>query len=307
MVTSALSENWLNNMRILVLGGASYDEIIHVNEFFQPVAATIFPKAQYSALGSTGIGKAIAFKKLGYDVSFQAVIGKDIYGGIIETELKSHGIDFHPSYVSQTEKHTNFMNSHGDRISVFKTVEPDNDFDPTEFESLIASSDIVCLNIIDYCRSFIPVIKKHNKPIYCDLHDYDGSNPHHLDFLNVANGIQLSSNQMPDYESFMKAMIQAGKDFIVVTHGSKGASAIDKSKMKIDIPAEKVDFIDTNGAGDNFFAGFLHGYLTNQGLKNSLLMGEIAATDCILSRNIVGDNLSIDYLEKKLSKLKKNS
>ena len=67
-------------MKILVLGGASYDEIIHVNEFFEAKAETIFANNSYSTVGSTGVGKALALKKLGFDVAFQAIIGKDIYG-----------------------------------------------------------------------------------------------------------------------------------------------------------------------------------------------------------------------------------
>ena len=94
-----------------------------------------------------------------------------------------------------------------------------------------------------------------------------------------------------------------GAELIIATKAEDGAVALDKNGF-VDIPSNKIDIIDTNGAGDNFFAGFLYGYLNKHNLRDSLLMGRIAAESCIQSEKIVSEDLSLEYLEEKYKKLK---
>ncbi len=293
-------------MKVLVLGGASYDDIIHVDEFFEPVAKTIFTSSSYSMAGSTGVGKALAMKKLGFDVDFHAVIGKDIYGEMITRELIEQGVRFFPHYTEETERHTNIMNKHGERISIFKSFAGNPVIDVSIYEDLIEKADIVVLNIIDYCRKFIPLLRKHKKPIYCDLHDYDIGNPHHQDFIDCADYLLLSSEKMPDYENFMSQMIDQGKRWIVVTHGSLGSSAMDKTHKLFELSGSKIEIIDTNGAGDNFFAGFVYGMEKGNRILEALELGRISADACIQSEKITSDELNPDFLQKKMSESIKN-
>jgi len=65
--------------------------------------------------------------------------------------------------------------------------------------------------------------------------------------------------------------------------------------------------VDTFIAGENFFAGFLYGFLNEYNLKESLSLGKYAANSCVLSKDIVGKDLSEEYLIKKISKTRKNS
>jgi len=294
-------------MKILVVGGASYDEIVQLDEFFMPSPATIFAKSSYQTPGSTGVGKALALAKLGHDVTFIAKVGKDSSGKNLIDTLQDANIDFHPIWVGKTEKHLNLMNSKGERISIFTQMSSTPAIDFDSYNDLIAVSDIVCLNIIDWCRGLIPNIKALSKPIYVDLHDYDFKNPYHQDFIDAADGVFLSSERLSDFNDFVLKMISQGKIWVVITHGAKGATAATTLDNLTSIPAGTPNIIDTNGAGDNFFAGFIHAYSTGNNLLNCLLAGRIAADACIASKAIVGEELSKEYLEKKLGKLKKNS
>jgi sugar/nucleoside kinase (ribokinase family) len=49
--------------------------------------------------------------------------------------------------------------------------------------------------------------------------------------------------------------------------------------------------VDTNGAGDNFFAGFLYAHSKGHPLKQCLRYGSIAAGLCISSAEIVNPML----------------
>ena len=292
--------------KILVLGGASYDDIIHVDEFFDAKQATIFSKSSYSMAGSTGVGKALAFKKLGFDVTLQAMIGKDIYGELIKEELETSGVRFYPYLTDTTERHTNIMDDHGRRITIYKALSNDVYIDVERYEEIIKEADIVVLNIKNYCRKFIPLIKKHQKPIYVDLHDYDLGNPYHQDFIDAADYVFFSSDRMPDYLTFMRHMIFSGKQWVVATHAEKGASMMDQTGQLVEIEADRIELVDTNGAGDNFFAGFVTGLIHGLDPRQSLLMGKLAANACIQSNKITGKDLSYSSLMKKISETEKN-
>ena len=65
---------------------------------------------------------------------------------------------------------------------------------------------------------------------------------------------------------------QLGK-LIVITRGENGAIAI-KGEEVIECGVQKnLKIVDLTGAGDLFAAGFLHGYVNNLSLKESLEKG----------------------------------
>ena len=60
---------------------------------------------------------------------------------------------------------------------------------------------------------------------------------------------------------------------VVITRGENGAVAIDNEQI-VECNAKKnLNIIDLTGAGDLFAAGFLHGYVNNLSLKESLEKG----------------------------------
>ena len=60
---------------------------------------------------------------------------------------------------------------------------------------------------------------------------------------------------------------------LVITRGEKGAIAITEDEI-VECNAKKnLKVVDLTGAGDLFAAGFLHGYLNNLSLKESLNKG----------------------------------
>ena len=66
--------------------------------------------------------------------------------------------------------------------------------------------------------------------------------------------------------------IRIGK-LIVLTRGKKGAIAIHGNEIVQCGIRENLKIIDLTGAGDLFAAGFLHGYVNNLSLKESLEKG----------------------------------
>ena len=79
----------------------------------------------------------------------------------------------------------------------------------------------------------------------------------------------LDSKNFDDVISFGK---QIGK-LLVVTRGEKGSIAIQKDQVVECMAKKNLKIVDLTGAGDLFAAGFLHGYVNNQPIKQSLDKG----------------------------------
>ena len=60
---------------------------------------------------------------------------------------------------------------------------------------------------------------------------------------------------------------------IIITRGDKGAVAVNKNEV-VECPAKNnLTIKDLTGAGDLFAGGFLHGYINNKSIKESLEHG----------------------------------
>jgi sugar/nucleoside kinase (ribokinase family) len=107
-------------MSILVLGGASWNTMIHLAQFPPPRPATIADARSVVAAGSTGLGKALALRALGHDPLLRATIGDDHEGSLIRAFCAKRGVrtmfDIDPG---GTSRHVNLMNAEGERISIF--------------------------------------------------------------------------------------------------------------------------------------------------------------------------------------------
>jgi sugar/nucleoside kinase (ribokinase family) len=134
------------------------------------------------------------------------------------------------------------------------------------------------------------------KPVWTDLHDFDGANTYHQPFIDAAQFIHLSSDNLTDYRAVMERFVSMGKKLVVCTHGKAGATLLSRTEGWIDAEAETVQIVDTNGAGDSFFAGFMYGWLQQLPLHTCMRMGTRAAALCVQSPTIVSEKLSASML-----------
>ncbi len=290
---------------IFIIGGASYNSVITLDEFPEAIPQTIHNCHFNETIGNTGAGKALTFSKLGFNTTFHSLIGNDYYGEKVTSYLQEPSLKFINDIDPKgTERHLNIMNSGGERISIFMIPSSDiPDIDYAKFERDIDKANYVVVNITNYCRYILPVCKKLNKVIWTDLHDYDGKNKYHQDFIDAANYIFLSSDNLPDYKPFMKAQITTGKKLVVCTHGKNGATAYTKDGKWIEVPIIKsYTMNNANGAGDSFFSGFLYGYSKGYETLKCMQFGTITSGLCIESEMITSSKLSESFIEKEFLK-----
>ena len=290
---------------IFIIGGASYNSVITLDEFPKAIPQTIHNCHFDETIGNTGAGKALTLSKLGFNTTFHSLIGNDVFGEKVQSYLQKPNLNFISDIdPNGTERHLNIMNRRGERISIFMNASSDTPkINYSKFEKQLKASDFVLINIANYCRNIIPICKELNKIIWTDLHDYDGKNEYHQDFINAANYIFLSSDNLSDYKPFMKQQITKGKELVVCTHAKGGATAYTKEKQWIEIPIiDSYKMINANGAGDSFFSGFLYGFSKGFNTEKCLRFATITAGLCIESPMITSNILSETLIENEYLK-----
>jgi acarbose 7IV-phosphotransferase len=289
----------MNEIKVFVAGGVSFNALIYVDALPSGQPQTIFSRGFNETVGGTGAGKAANLARLGVRTTLHATLGDDAYGTKIRAFLAEHNVRFIADIDPfGTERHVNIMDENGQRLSVYMAHAPSEPaLDLARLEPEIAQADHVMINILNYCRHLLPAAKRYGKPTWCDLHNWDGSAGYLDDFIAAADYVMMSSDRLPDYRNVLPALIQRGKKLVIATHGRHGATALTASGGWIETPAiEAYARVDSNGAGDAFLSGVLFGVANGYETKTALRMGAIVSGLCVTSAELECASLSRELL-----------
>ena len=102
-------------------------------------------------------------------------------------------------------------------------------------------------------------------------------------------------------ESADKIQMEYGIDMVVVKMGDKG-SYVKYNGVSHLTEAFDVSCVDTTGAGDAFNAGFLHGYVKDDDIKNMAIKGNYVASCCLTEHGTTDGLPDLTKLENILKK-----
>jgi sugar/nucleoside kinase (ribokinase family) len=91
-----------------------------------------------------------------------------------------------------------------------------------------------------------------------------------ITFANEQEIISLTDAK--DFNDVIK-FGQKLKKTLVITRGAKGSIAINKNEIVECASKKNLNIVDLTGAGDLFAAGYLHGYINNLSIAESLEKG----------------------------------
>ena len=136
------------------------------------------------------------------------------------------------------------------------------------FDKVIQNSNKVAMSLSDlFC------VERH-KPHFLDL----VKNKLNITFANEQEILSLlDTKNFDEVVSFAKEL----KRLIVITRGKKGSITINKDEVVEYEIQKNLKIVDLTGAGDLFAAGFLHGYVNNLSIKESLQQGTEMSTRII--------------------------
>jgi sugar/nucleoside kinase (ribokinase family) len=261
--------------RVVVFGAASWNTMIRVDRFPEPVPGSLFPPGWHETVGSSGAGKALNLARLGVSVTLHCLLGDDEPGHRVRSALELAGVTVDAiADPTGTARHVNLMDPQGRRMSfLLHTGSPTVRYDPGHVQELVEAADHVLVAIIEQGRDVLPIARRLGRPTWTDLHATTGDRDWDRDFER-ADRVFFSGEQLADPRPLMRRLHDAGRDLVVCTRGADGAIALTRDGRWLEVPAEPVDpIVDTNGAGDAFLAGTVYGELLGLPIDRSLRIG----------------------------------
>ena len=277
-------------MRVLVSGPVAWNLLVRLDALPAPRPHTVLAEGAHRTVGGTSAGKALNLAALGADVTLSTVLGDDAEGELVRQVLERAGVTVLARTVPDgTEQHVNLMAAAGGRLSIYTNLPATQGFSPADaVRTAVAAADVVVADLADHSRPVLALAHEHGVPVWTDLHDHDGVQEFHQEFRRGADAVFLSGERVPDPAAYAHETLAARAHLVVMTHGADGADAWTRDGDHVHGNAEAVDdVVDTNGAGDAYFAGFLVAHHGGASTPDALAAGARQAARCLRSPDLV--------------------
>ena len=309
-------------MKILGIGNAIVDVICKVNDKFisennltkstmklvdeaefKKILSTL--KIEETVSGGSVANSIVGLSQLGNRVGFIGKISDDNLGKKYEDGLKKENVEFFYSKKKEVIPTGTCLilitpDSERTMITFLGTAGKinENDIDATAVKnSEISFLEGYLWDEGEPKKAFEKAINNSNKVAMSlsDLFCVERHKPHFLELVKNKLDITFSNEQeimsLIDAKKF-EDVINFAKEInklIVITRGDKGAVAINRNEI-IECSAKKnLKIKDLTGAGDLFAGGFLHGFINNKSVKESLETGTEMSSKVI---QIIGARLN---------------
>lgn len=271
---------------VVIAGPASWNSIVVLDRLPEPVPHMQFAEASWDTVGGTSAGKALSLTGLGRSVLLYAQSGADEHGDRVRAALSAAGVPVRWG-IGTTERHINLMTRAGARVSLYlSTPAATAGDDDDELRAAMAAADAIVLDLAAEPLRMLPLARESGRPLWVDVHDYDGEAEFHLPFLEAADVVFCNADRLADPVAFLRSCIDRGAGLAVCTLGSDGAVGVDADGVEHRVAAEPVDVVDTNGAGDAFLAGVLDARLSGAAVPEALAAGARSAATVLGTRHL---------------------
>lgn len=233
--------------RIVGIGDSIVDKYVH--------SQMMYP-------GGQALNVPVYARQLGCEGAFVGVLGTDVHAEVIRRAMGATGIDGSRCRTCEGENGYAYINLvDGERVFVGSNrcgVLRENPITLDDADlAYLAGFDVIHADLNSHVETELEKIGSLNIPFSFDFstrgtEEYFRSVSPHVDYGFIAAG------RLSEEECRAKAglLLEAGCGAVLVTLGAEGSLYVDDLGDIRFVP-EKLDAIDTLGAGDSFIAGFL--------------------------------------------------
>lgn len=301
--------------KILISGLVNIETTIRVKEFPIEYTAIEYPFFGVSSNPSgVGLNLSCALSKLGNEVKLLSFIGKDSNSILIKKELEINHVE--TKYLIQSLKETSnsavLYDENGKR-QIFCDLKDlqDRSYNEAYFKEAVKDCSMLCLCNVNFSRNLLPIAKSMGRTIATDVHVIsDIHDEYNADFMKYSNILFLSDENIEgNVEAFVKEIAnEYDNDIIVVGLGKKGALLYVKEDNFIGtfpaVDTRKV--VNTIGAGDALFSGFVHYYDKNgdpyEALKKAIVFASYKIGDNGAAQGFLTEN-ELEELYSKINNI----
>lgn len=285
-------------MDIAVIGSNNVDLISYVDRMPDNGETLEAPDFQLGA-GGKGANQAMAARRLGSEVLMVTRVGSDLFADNTIKNFEDNGID--TKYVIRTEGTSGVApifvdKDSNNRIIIIKganaklsAADIDDAAEDIKACKLIVLQLEIDIETVYYAIEFG---KSHDIPVLLNPAPADPN----LDMDRVKDCTYFVPNEtelalltdMPveseeDIEAAARKLLDAGINDVIVTLGSRGALWVNGNDAKL-YPSEKVDAVDTTGAGDAFIGCFSHVLVQTGDIDRAITIANRYAADSVTKR-----------------------
>lgn len=252
--------------RIVVVGSLNMDIIISTNRMPQ-IGETILGNEVAYLPGGKGANQAVNIARLGGDVSMIGAVGRDEFGNSLLEQMRKNQVN--TEFINQIEDVKTgiadiFHVNHDNCIVVVPganfTLTPDT-ITP-EMEQLISEADVLLTQLeipLETVQRVLEIAHANNvktilnpapaQPLPAELLQLvDYLTPNETEFALLA---EHSFKTNEELATLMKKWEEAYNQTLIVTLGEQGSANLQDGELVI-TPADKVEAVDTTGAGDAY-------------------------------------------------------
>jgi acarbose 7IV-phosphotransferase len=272
--------------RVLVNGPASWNTLIRVPALPEPRSHAVFATDHHEGLGGTSAGKAVTLAALGIDVTLSTLLGADEHASTIRAALERDRLTLlaEPARAGRSERHVNLMTDDGSRVSIYLEL-PSSAGTPPAVLAALSSAHVAVLDLADSSLTLLDAARSRGIPVWCDVHDDDGTSEYARPFASAADVLLVSAERLADPRAYLKARVDEGCKLAVCTDGGRGAIALDAGGWW-SVGVAQTDVLDTNGAGDAFVAGLLSATLDGLDTPRALARASAVGALAVATRDL---------------------
>ena len=261
---------------VVIHGPVSWNHIVQLDALPRPESHMVLASGHHYGVGGTSAGKALHLTELTRSVVLHTVVGSDRLADLLEQTLSGAGIAlFARRAPGPSEQHLNLMDTNGRRVSIYLELPAElPDLDATALVTDAASARALVMDLSAASRHVLAAVSNLRVPLWTDVHDYDGVAEFQRPFVDAASYVFCAGDRLGSPLEFLRTVTARGARLAVCTLGAAGAIAVDHSQRTYEVPAPTVaKVVDSNGAGDGFFAGCLNAVLDGSSVQDALEAG----------------------------------
>lgn len=270
---------------ILVSGLINTETTVRVRQFpvnYYPIDYPFF--GVNTAVSGVAYNISKALKTLGDDVTLLTMTGRDFPAEYIQSQLCTAGIgtDWVKPRLKETPNSVVLYDGEGKR-QIYCDLKDIQEM-PYDFpEDICRDADVVAACNINFNRPLLHQAKTQGKTVATDVHVLsDIHDEFNREFMSCADILFLSDEGIRgDYRDFLRALGDTyGNRIIVLGRGAEGAAMYLREENRIfALPAVQVgEIVNTVGAGDALFSGFLHHFARGYRPLDALARAQVFAS-----------------------------
>jgi sugar/nucleoside kinase (ribokinase family) len=289
---------------VVVVGVANVQQTIPVARF--PLSYSPVHYATHELrLEASGVGFNVArtLKALGAEVSLATLVGNDPAGLLVRAELDRAGLP-RDGVVDAPATPTSAVLVDRSGARHVRTDLKDlleATYPPEVFGRLLRGAVLAVISTIGFARPLLDVARRAGVPIATDLQTVATlDDPYPRPWLSVADVVFCSGEQLaaPPEEFAAAALARFPARIVVVGLGADGAllAVRDRPARRLAAVAPH-GVVDTTGAGDALFAGFLDAWLAT-GDPDLAAARAIMIAGCAVGTPGAGTHVTVDHVTR---------